>query len=302
MDLEDYYSLLELPPTAKPEEIRAALDSEQRKWARRSNSAPDPEDRMEAERITRALSHARRTLLDPALRAEYDRSRRAPAPVREERDPPRRPAPGPPTPPSPPSTPGRWQPIAPPAPPGQPRSWPQLPIRLRGARVGRGRKALAIFLLLAIIGAVDNANKKSHHAHAKSLPRATRSAYLDQIKSHGESPDSRGAAMFGGRSFSHALVYHGDSSPATFRLRRGYRRFTVLVAVADCQLDCTDVATRFTITVNGHSAAVAEVGNGESKRISARLHRGDRIKLSASYLKTFPGDASWYWLDPKLVP
>jgi uncharacterized RDD family membrane protein YckC len=73
--MTDLYALLDVPPSAPDAEIRRRLEEEEKRWFYRRNSAPNMDRRHEAERHVQLLEDARRTLLDPVRRREYDRSR-----------------------------------------------------------------------------------------------------------------------------------------------------------------------------------------------------------------------------------
>ncbi|TDD86382.1 CDC27 family protein [Actinomadura rubrisoli] len=70
--MDDFYEILDLPRTATPEELGGAIRRQLRTWTKRTNN-PVLERRQEAERRVKQLSEARKVLLDPHQRAEYDR-------------------------------------------------------------------------------------------------------------------------------------------------------------------------------------------------------------------------------------
>jgi uncharacterized RDD family membrane protein YckC len=77
--MTDLYALLDLPPSASPDEIRRRLDEYEKLWFYRRSGAPSPERRHEAELVARELEEARRTLLDPVKRRAYDSQREGPS-------------------------------------------------------------------------------------------------------------------------------------------------------------------------------------------------------------------------------
>jgi tetratricopeptide (TPR) repeat protein len=77
----NYYKVIELSPTAKPDEIRKAISKELRNWTKRTNDAR-LERRQEAERMVKYLEEAESILLDVTKRAEYDKQLQA-APAEE---------------------------------------------------------------------------------------------------------------------------------------------------------------------------------------------------------------------------
>ena len=70
--MKDYYQLLNLSRTASTEEINKAYRQQLRLWRNRTN-APNLEHRQEAERVLQELDAAKKILLDPQQRTDYDR-------------------------------------------------------------------------------------------------------------------------------------------------------------------------------------------------------------------------------------
>lgn len=70
--MDDYYEIIGVNRPASAEEIERRVRHELRIWTKRTNN-PDLTRRQEAERRVQQLSEARKVLLDPARRAEYDR-------------------------------------------------------------------------------------------------------------------------------------------------------------------------------------------------------------------------------------
>jgi Flp pilus assembly protein TadD len=84
--VENYYRVLNISPTASPDDIRKAIIKELRLWSNRTN-APQIERRQEAERMVQVLEEAEGILLDAAKKAEYDRNlRNVPEPTRQVQD------------------------------------------------------------------------------------------------------------------------------------------------------------------------------------------------------------------------
>lgn len=79
-DAVDFYQLLDLAPDADEDAVRRAVLDQRRTWVRRQN-APTVERQRQAEDQVRLIAAAEETLLDPAKRAAYDRSRGAPEPA-----------------------------------------------------------------------------------------------------------------------------------------------------------------------------------------------------------------------------
>ncbi|OIV36564.1 hypothetical protein BIV57_15520 [Mangrovactinospora gilvigrisea] len=69
----DHYSLLGIPADADEATVRAATAHQLRRWTSRASTSPDLEARQRAESRVAALNRAKRELLDPDLRAAYDR-------------------------------------------------------------------------------------------------------------------------------------------------------------------------------------------------------------------------------------
>lgn len=67
----DYYQVLDVPRTAKPPDIEAAVKKAMREWRKRTE-APDLSSRQEAEVKVKQIEEARSILLDTAKRAQYD--------------------------------------------------------------------------------------------------------------------------------------------------------------------------------------------------------------------------------------
>lgn len=70
--MDDYYALLGVERTATTQDLEKQIRTQLRTWSKRSNH-PDLSRRQEAERRVQQLSEARKVLLDPGKRAEYDR-------------------------------------------------------------------------------------------------------------------------------------------------------------------------------------------------------------------------------------
>lgn len=70
----DFYSLLEIAPSANDDEIKKAIRLARRKWSNRQNS-PSAEIRAEAEKAMKEISEAERVLLDSKKRFQYDSDR-----------------------------------------------------------------------------------------------------------------------------------------------------------------------------------------------------------------------------------
>jgi tetratricopeptide (TPR) repeat protein len=75
----NYYSALNLPPTASEHQIKDALNRELRMWSNRTN-APQMQRRQEAERKVKQLEEAEAILLDSSRKAEYDKKLRTAPP------------------------------------------------------------------------------------------------------------------------------------------------------------------------------------------------------------------------------
>lgn len=69
--MDNYYTLLRIESTAPEEEVRNALNREQRLWTNRTN-APDLQRQQTAQRQLRLLDEAESVLLDAIKRREYD--------------------------------------------------------------------------------------------------------------------------------------------------------------------------------------------------------------------------------------
>lgn len=72
---QDWYEVLGLAPGAAAAEVKAAHRRLAREWHPDTNAAPEAHSRMSD------INRAREVLLDPLARAEFDRVRRAAAPV-----------------------------------------------------------------------------------------------------------------------------------------------------------------------------------------------------------------------------
>lgn len=72
---QDWYEVLGLAPGAAAAEVKAAHRRLAREWHPDTNAAPEAHSRM------RDINRAREVLLDPVARAEFDRARRAAAPI-----------------------------------------------------------------------------------------------------------------------------------------------------------------------------------------------------------------------------
>jgi curved DNA-binding protein CbpA len=121
---DDLYALVGVATSASDADIQDALRAQQRKWSRRASNAPELADRQEAEKMVARLSEAKKILLDPVARAQYDRAKgggsggtRPPEPPRyqEQYRPPeqqqyRPPDDAPYRPPERPETKGQWTP------------------------------------------------------------------------------------------------------------------------------------------------------------------------------------------------
>lgn len=70
----DFYDLLGISPQSDAETIRNAIKEKRRVWNAKQNH-PNPTTRSHAEQTMRDLNEAERTLLNPSLRASYDRER-----------------------------------------------------------------------------------------------------------------------------------------------------------------------------------------------------------------------------------
>lgn len=170
--MTDFYRLLDLPPTASDVEVRQRLDELEKKWFYRRNNAPNMERRHEADRWTSELEAARRTLLNPDRRRDYDRSRgpTPPPPPRgstppDPTGPPGNPwpTPGPPPAPTKPPTPNWGNPPNTPSwsqPPSGPSGGPPTPTNPYGgppprsgqlSSVGRRFGAYMLDLLLSLV-------------------------------------------------------------------------------------------------------------------------------------------------------
>ncbi len=68
----NYYSILEVQPSASPETIRDAIKAQRRTWVKRQQ-APSKERQREAEDRVRQIDEAEKVLLSDAARKEYDR-------------------------------------------------------------------------------------------------------------------------------------------------------------------------------------------------------------------------------------
>lgn len=73
---KDYYALFELLPHLSRSEISKRLRESARSWTRRSNNAPQIEQRHEAEWMLQCLAEAESILLDPIKRPAYDEALR----------------------------------------------------------------------------------------------------------------------------------------------------------------------------------------------------------------------------------
>ncbi len=127
--MTDYYALLDVQPSASDDEIRRRLDEYEKKWFYRRTSAPNLERRHEAERMAQQLEEARRVLLDPVRRNEYDTARGYRRPPQPRPDPvsgrwPTASNPWPPAPPHWGPTPNPQPPAPHPAPNSQQWSYP----------------------------------------------------------------------------------------------------------------------------------------------------------------------------------
>jgi len=69
---QNLYRVLNVRQTASADELKKAINREQRLWSNRTN-APQIERRQEAERMVKLLEQAEAILLDTAKRAAYDR-------------------------------------------------------------------------------------------------------------------------------------------------------------------------------------------------------------------------------------
>lgn len=70
--MDNYYALLRIESTATEDEVRKALNREQRLWTNRTN-APDIQRQQAAQRQLKLLDEAESVLLDVIKRREYDR-------------------------------------------------------------------------------------------------------------------------------------------------------------------------------------------------------------------------------------
>ena len=137
--MSDYYSLLDVPETAAPEQIRARIFELRKTWVKRQNSA-QPYRRRAAEVKVKLLDDAERILLDREERRQYDRARASERARREAR----RSASSHPQPTTPVPTPRHQAPV--PAPMPQPvpihRPGPARPSLFRKTQLRLGEAAL----------------------------------------------------------------------------------------------------------------------------------------------------------------
>lgn len=68
----NYYEILQVPQTASPADVRAAVTKQRRLWVKRQGS-PDPSRRTEAEQRMRHIDQAEKVLLNQSSRASFDR-------------------------------------------------------------------------------------------------------------------------------------------------------------------------------------------------------------------------------------
>jgi hypothetical protein len=134
---------------------------------------------------------------------------------------------------------------------------------------------------------------------------AAKPAFLDTLTaSAGHPPDKQGVATVNGRTFSHALTYTSDYSgvSTSWSLGGRFRRFSALISEGDCQLSCSDNQTLFEVAADGRNVISQQISDGQVARVAASIPGAQVLKLSMSFVKTYPGEETWYWGDPKVAP
>lgn len=73
-DIPDYYTEFQIDRSASADTVKGELDKAFRTWSSRASRAPDATKRREAEDKVALISRARKDLLDPARRNDYNRT------------------------------------------------------------------------------------------------------------------------------------------------------------------------------------------------------------------------------------